>query len=301
MAVKKNTNGKKPVKKPDPEVVHGEPVESSIILSKREAPIERVLDKADIINSVYNEAQLRILLNRTPKWAIKVREGPGGSYKYVPHGYVTDQLNKAFGFNWDIVNDPIEVGNMYAIQFVTTDKNGKVLDFPKRYVAVAGHITVRVFDPKTRETYTITKSGFGSQEWLPGQEFGDALKGANSDLVKVCAYRLGVALDLYWDEKAEYDEYTEVQRKKEERRRARDIMEQMQNQNPSTPILLLSRAMSDYQMDGEAIAEVIGLDDPDEIMLLNTEAVAEAWTKITEYQEEQKAVEAAKSTKGKKK
>ena len=305
MAVKK-ANGKKPVlrKKDDVPVVHGEPVpeETGMVLSRREAPIERVLNKKDIINPVYNDAQLNILLNRTPEWAIKKREGAGGTlYKYVPHGYVTDQLNKAFGFNWDLIIDPIEAGNMYAIQFVATDKNGKSLDFPKRYIAVAGHITVRVYDPKAEEMYTITKSGFGSQEWLANQEFGDALKGARSDLVKTCAFQLGVALDLYWDEKAEFDEYEALQKKKEERRRAREIMEQLQNQNPTTPVILLSRAMSDYDMDGEAIAKLIELDDPDQIMMLNPEAVSEAWDKIKEYNEELKALEAAKSAKSKKK
>lgn len=302
MAVKKPAP-KQPARKGNGKVeeaaLQGEVVDSALVpFSEREAPVERVINKADVIQPVYNDRQLSLLLARTPKWAIKVRQGPGGNYRYVPHGYVTDTMNKIFGFDWDLIVDQIEAGKMYTLQLVEYDeKTGNRLDFPKRYVAVAGHISVRVRDIETGEIITtITKSGFGSQEWLAKQEFGDALKGARSDLVKTCAYQLGVALDLYWNERAEVESWGQAEIKREEKRRAREIIEQMQSDIPQIPVMLLSKALSEYGLDGEQVAKIIELEDPDDIVLLSSEVVPQKWQMIVDYMEEQDIISKAKET-----
>jgi hypothetical protein len=63
--------------------------------------------------------QARLAMRTDPKsaYAIKKREGSGGKmYSYVKHGYVTDQLNKCFGFDWDFDLQPIENGKMFSLQ-----------------------------------------------------------------------------------------------------------------------------------------------------------------------------------------
>jgi hypothetical protein len=49
---------------------------------------------------------------------------------------------------------------------------------------------------------------------------------------------------------------------------------------PETPIALLTQAMSERNMDGEQLAETLGLEGIDDIMALSKKEVAEAWAKI---------------------
>jgi len=261
---------KKPVAKKDIEVLTGE------IVLAREAPMQRIMDVKDILQSALNAAQLRMLTGQTPKWAIKTRQGRGGkAFKYVPHGYVTDTLNKAFGYDWDLVFDQIEDGKLYS--FVEErDVKGVVI---MRHISVAGHLTVRVHTAKgDRE---ITKSGFGSQQWLPTMEFGDALKAARSDLIKTCAFQLGIALDLYWNERAELDEFVVKETAKNESAR---IAEQLTTGIPSTPIMLLSRAMSDLQFDGMKVAELCDT-TIDLLMDADEKMIAKYWKVIKDAKE----------------
>lgn len=301
MAIKKPTpkqtvrgnNGKK---REEPalqgEVLTGNEV---VPMSEREAPVERVLNKNEIVQSVFNDAQLAILLNRTPKWAIKVRQGRGGNYRYVPHGYVTDTLNKAFGFNWDLIVDDIEPGKKFTLMIEDKyDAKGNPAG-TDRHIAIEGHITMRIMDWETGTVlYEIVKHGFGSSLWLPGQELGDALKSARSDLVKTCAYQVGIALDLYWNEKAEFENWDKAETRKEEQRKAREIIAQMQSDVPTIPVMLLSKAKAEYDLDGEQVAKILELEDPDDIVLLSSEVVPQKWQIIVDYMEEQEALTMAK-------
>lgn len=258
----------KPLKKN--EIVEGV-ITSEIVL--REAPKERMLKPEEIIMPAFSQAQLRVLTNQTPKWAIKVRQGKGGMlYKYVPHGYVTDMLNKLFGFDWDLVIDPIEDGKMYSLQIEKFQDGTET-----RHVSVAGHLIVRA--GKGKEQKQIVKYGFGSQTWNKTMEFGDALKGARSDLIKTCAYQLGIALDLYYNEKAELDSYVEKQNKQNEAQR---ITEQLKPEVPNTPILLLTRSQSDFGFDGAKVASIAKVQF-DEIMTMSAKEIEELWKKVVKH------------------
>lgn len=258
-------------KKKKIETVEGEIVNDIVL---REAPEQRIVNMKDILQPAVTAAQLRVLTSQTPKWAVKARQGRGGKvFKYVPHGYVTDTLNKAFGFDWDLVIEPMADGKMYALELEhTLDKNGNIIK-TDRHIAVTGKLIVRV---KTKEgTHTITKSGFGSQMWLPTMEFGDALKAARSDLIKTCAFQLGIALDLYWNERAELDDYVKVETAKAESIRIADQL----NGIPSKPILLLSKAMNEYGFDGMKVAEICNT-SIDLIMAMNEDEISECWKKV---------------------
>ncbi len=243
----------------------------------REAPDQSMVKAKDIILPSLNKEQLSIILNKTPDWAVKVRQGKGGrAFKYVTHGYVTQTLNKAFGFDWDLIVDPMADGKMYALELEPiVDAKGVILRHD-RHIAVTGRLVVRIHDGKGKLITTIVKSGFGSQMWLPTMEFGDALKAARSDLVKTCAFQLGIALDLYWNERAEIDTHVKKQAAKSEAQRAAS---EMVAAAVDTPIALLTRSMADFKFDGAKVAEILGTTF-DLMMAMNEDAIAEAWKKV---------------------
>lgn len=249
--------------KPKNEVLTGE-----IVL--REAPEQRIIDIEEVQQPAVNAAQLRMLTGQTPKWAIKTRQGRGNVYKYVPHGYVTDTLNKAFGFDWDLILDPISNGQLYSLEIEKDSKGIQIM----RHVVVAGRLIVRA--GKGAQAKEIIKSGFGSQQWLNGMELGDALKGARSDLIKTCAFQLGIALDLYWNERAELDEFVKVEVRKTESDR---IAAELTSKDPETPIILLSRSQAEYDIDGMQIAEICDT-TIDLIMAMNKKQIAACWKKV---------------------
>lgn len=272
----------------------------AIELSSREAPEERKQAIQDFLMPLVNEAQMRLLVNETPAYAIQKREGPHGQMlSYVKHGYVTDQLNKAFGFDWDLVLEPMANGQMYALEIEEIPridgKTNKPLP-PKivRHVAVCGYLVVRIHDNKGNVKGTIRKSGFGSQLWLPSIEFGDALKAAKSDLLKVCAAQVGVALDLYWNDMDEVAKYeAEIERKQKDAEQQEIInasLEDLESDYPSNGISLLSRASAELGLNGEKVAEILGKSISD---VINT-YTNEYWDTLKGSKQD-----AAKSKKGK--
>ncbi len=177
-------------------------------LITREAPNERALAFKEIVSPVISQVQFEVLSGKTPSHAIKTRPGRGGkTFRYVPHGFVTDRLNKAFGWDWDHRLLPVFDGNVCKLS--ETEEKGKHV----RNVSVYGELTVRIHNPKNLEIVaTIVKGGPGSQNWEETIEFGDALKGAKSDSLKVCASLLGIGLDLYYDDTAELQKFEDAQK-----------------------------------------------------------------------------------------
>lgn len=240
----------------------------AVELSSREAPEERDQTVKDFLMPLFNDAQMRLLVNKTPAYAIMKREGAGGRMlSYVKHGYVTDQLNKAFGFDWDLVLDVMANGQMYALQIeeikrIDGKTNKPLPSLEVRHIAVCGHLVIRVHDSKGNVKGTITKSGFGSQVWLPKQEFGDALKAATSDLLKVCASKVGIALDLYWDDMAQVEKHEEEQERVRQQQEQQAIieasLEDIESDYPSNGVAMISRASAELQMSGEKVSEVLG-------------------------------------------
>lgn len=226
----------------------------------RQAPPERMSNVKDVLAPVFNQAQMNLLLNRTPDYAKQKRPGPGGkSLTYVKHGYVTDQLNKAFGFDWDLLIDPIEGNKMYTLQ-VETYTDGKT-EKTTRHLSVCGRLVVRVHNKAGSVVTQITKSGFGSQIWNSGMELGDALKAAKSDLLKVCAAQLGVALDLYWsdlDEQNKFEDEQERRRVIEEQEAITVLAEDITDKRPANAVALIARASADFKMTLEQIDMTLG-------------------------------------------
>lgn len=161
----------------------------------------------DVFASVMNEAQFAILCGRTPKRYIKTRPGKGKkTFSYVPHGYVVGVLNKAFGFNWDWEILPQGNGDYYKYipPFMGPDKRnpGKEVQWQPGSYLVAGKLTVRIVNPANPSIVlaTIVKTATGEKEHMRGMTHGGHVKSAASDGLKKAASRLGVALDLYWQD-----------------------------------------------------------------------------------------------------
>lgn len=154
------------------------------------------LQFTDVVQSVINEAQFAILQGRTPKKYIKKRPGKGGkTFSYVPHGYVTAVLNKAFGFDWDWEIIPVEGQKLFLYM-----EGGHSGSKQKASILVHGKLTVRIHDKKGKTIATITKTSTGEKEEITSMSWGSLVKSAESDAFKKAASRLGIALDLYWQD-----------------------------------------------------------------------------------------------------
>lgn len=151
----------------------------------------------DVVASVMNEAQFAIISGRTPKSVIKRRPGKGGkTFSYVPHGYVTATLNKAFGFHWSFDIMPNGKGDFYT-HFPAEPEQSRSAS-----IVVIGKLTVYVHDPDDRSKVlaVIEKTSTGEKEVIKGMSWGGMLKSAESDALKKAASRLGIGLDLYWQD-----------------------------------------------------------------------------------------------------
>ena len=161
----------------------------------------------EVFASVMNEAQFAILCGRTPKKYIKTRPGKGKrTFSYVPHGYVVGVLNKAFGFNWDWEILPQGDGNYYKylppLMGPDSRNPGQEVQWQPGSYLVNGKLTVRVVNPNNPEQVlaTIVKTATGEKEHMRGMTHGGHIKSAASDALKKAASRMGVALDLYWQD-----------------------------------------------------------------------------------------------------
>ncbi len=214
---------------------------------------------SQVLSNAISQEKLAELWGKTPEHAIKFRPGPGGgSLAYVPHGFVEFRLNKVFGGDWDIEPMPVFNGSVFHLQsFDVVNKAGK--KSVNHSVTVCCKLTIRVRDPKTMEVVTtITKTEFGSAWWYPENEFGDALKSAESDALKRCGLRLGIALDLYYnDDRAREETATrkEASRKLAEEVKEAKLRKQRATAPASVPDLIL-RAKETY---GVALKELLAL------------------------------------------
>jgi len=230
-------------------------------MSEREAGEERSLvPYRAVIAPIINEAQFEALYGKTPPHAIKTRPGKGGKvFRYIPHGYVTDRLNKAFGFDWDFTLQPAFNGNVFHLAEVQEEvfsPQGKSSSRTVNHITVYGELKVRLRNPSdlTQVLGEVIKPGPGSQLWQPTMEFGDALKGAKSDGLKVAAHELGIGLDLYYDDQYELDLHKE--RLSEA---AAVVNSMMEDDAASTLPAFLAAAQSQLGMDADRVVDVLGI------------------------------------------
>lgn len=140
-------------------------------------------------NTPVQEQLILHALQRTPHRFIRQRPGKGGgTFKYVTGAYMKKTLNYMFGWLWD--SEVVRSENV-IIDGVITE------------IVVDVKCTFRVYDEKTKEYLTITKTQAGGAEvkYKKGtkipMDFANDRKAAITDGVKKCASELGIASDVY--------------------------------------------------------------------------------------------------------
>lgn len=156
-------------------------------------------DLALVSNNALNREQLQFLLRRTPEKYIKERPAKGGgTWRYVPGGYIRKVLNLMFGWQWnfEILENAIIQDEVVVRGKLTVTSNGIVIvkmQYGNKEIAF-----------KT-ETYTDEN---GIKKKRPTDKYlsiGNDFKAAATDALKKCAADLGIASDVYYE-----DEFNEV-------------------------------------------------------------------------------------------
>lgn len=138
------------------------------------------------IPQIFNEAQRALLLNETPRYKIKRRQGKGGQvFDYVDVGYVIEQINILTGFRW-------------SFQQLTKTDEKEYMEFSlaNKFFKVRGRLIVHTKDGDIFQDDTggaeIKEKRAGGWLDVPSDE-----KAAWSDCLKRCARKWGIALDVY--------------------------------------------------------------------------------------------------------
>ncbi|MCK9578740.1 RAD52 family DNA repair protein [bacterium] len=146
-------------------------------------PIQDNKGKYTIAKTWLSEKQILKILQRTPKEFIYTRPAKGGgTWDYVPGGYVEKVLNYAFGWNWDF-------------EIIKQEIIGE-------QVITLGKLTVK---DGTGQSVTKTQNGRADIKCLKGKphnpenylDVGNDFKASATDAMKKCASMLGIASDIY--------------------------------------------------------------------------------------------------------
>lgn len=130
-----------------------------------------------------NDKQLALILKRTPAQYVKTRPAKGGgTWDYVPGGYMKKILNLMFGWDWDfeIMDEKIMHGEVIVKGKLTCRSNGKEI----------------VKMQYGNKDIMYRKLQQGETERVP-LSIGNDLKSAATDALKKCAAEIGIAADIY--------------------------------------------------------------------------------------------------------
>lgn len=153
-------------------------------------------------NNNLNDKQLALILKKTPAQYVKTRPAKGGgTWDYVPGGYMKKILNLMFGWDWDfeIMEDKIMHGEVIVKGKLTCRSNGKEIikmQYGNKDIAYKAE---KVFS-EDGTAKMIQKYGKTVQETRPSEiplSIGNDLKSAATDALKKCAAEIGIAADIY--------------------------------------------------------------------------------------------------------
>jgi len=242
--------------------------------------------------------RFELLMQPQPKYAVKHREGGGGSVlPYLKHGYVKLKLTQIFGIDWSHELLPFFAGEPYRL--TPGDEAG--MPTGNGTVTVYGRLTINIHVARGRgheTTFSIVRTGFGSSEWRKKMELGDVLKSAQSDAFKVAASTLGPALGLtlYWDDENELakDEKADEAQKELERAWARQ-QEALKTNSPTNFATLFSRAKSELGLSLNDLAVRLATPIKDLARVIDADPIG-VWQKLKQSKADEAAATAAAST-----
>jgi hypothetical protein len=134
-------------------------------------------------NNNLNDKQLALILKKTPAQYVKTRPAKGGgTWDYVPGGYMKKILNLMFGWDWDfeIMEDKIMHGEVIVKGKLTCRSNGKEI--------------IKMQYGNKDIMYKKLQQGETERQPL---SIGNDLKSAATDCLKKCAAEIGIAADIY--------------------------------------------------------------------------------------------------------
>jgi RNA recognition motif-containing protein len=176
--------------------------EEIAIIKPNELALIEASELSLVDNNNLNDKQLALILKRTPAQYVKTRPAKGGgTWDYVPGGYMKKILNLMFGWDWDfeIIEDKIIHGEVIVKGRLTCRSNGKEIVKMQYGNKDIAYKTEKVFnDDGTAKM--IQKYGKTMQETRPSEiplSIGNDLKSAATDCLKKCAAEIGIAADIY--------------------------------------------------------------------------------------------------------
>lgn len=141
------------------------------------------------------------------EWAIQEREGPGHKMlKYIPHGYVRDQLNKVFGPFWSEMALDVKPGCKYDVIFYENQRENPRTHAVEvkqvREVVTMTELRIRIYSATGELISEESRYGAGGKVWENNISFADALQSSQSEGLKRASFSLGrkFGLQLYYDD-----------------------------------------------------------------------------------------------------
>lgn len=150
-------------------------------------------EKRMLVENIIHPAQALKMAEKTPAQYKYTRPAKGGGeWTYVKGGYVKQQLNYIFGYNWDFTFTQDEKYGQVITQgkLVVKDAEGRTVT--KMQVGRADIKFKKAVDPVTKQRVPL--------------DYGNDAKASATDALKKCASELGIASDVY-----EQNEFIEVQ------------------------------------------------------------------------------------------
>ena len=168
----------------------------------KEIPLITAKDLSLVSDNRMNEAQLKLLLQPTPKKYIRTRPAKGGgTWEYVSGGHVKKVLNLMFGWDWDfeIIKGEVIAGEALVLGRLKVRTGGREIIKEQYGNKEIIYKTEKVFDERGLPVM-ITKNGKLVQETKSTDiplSIGNDMKAAATDALKKCASEFGIAADIY--------------------------------------------------------------------------------------------------------
>lgn len=171
--------------------------ENKLIVSKSELQVTQQE------SMVLNEAQMGLLLKKTPKKYIRKRPAKGGGqWDYVSGGYVKKTLNLMFGWNWsfEIKEKDIVAGEAIVHGRLTATSNGKTIikeQFGNKEIIYKNEPEL---DQDGNKVFYEDHNGNKKVKMVKTDKplsIGNDFKAAATDCLKKCAAEIGIAADIY--------------------------------------------------------------------------------------------------------
>lgn len=201
--------------------------------------MEHDLIQIDRLPVDMSRQQIEMIREPTPKIMVKSVRKPGGTFNYIPVGYVVDRLNMVFNHRWTF-----EVVREWQ-------------HLEQKQIVVLGRLQVQLGDGQVlrKENYggaeiKCYKAEHKTHAGLPLNLAND-LKAAAADALKKCASMLGIGLDVYAPVLDEYEKLEDVSEKmnEEELTKIKPWLASIRDAKNKQALLTIGQELAKVQMN----------------------------------------------------